>query len=456
MSKVWLGISEGFHDAGVSMIWNGQILSATHAERFSRKKNDRWVHPMQYPQGINNGYDKIAFYEKPWLKTTRQLWAGQGLKPKRTKYNKSFHHHESHAAAGFYTSKFDSCNILVVDAIGEWDTVSVWKAWTKNGVPKMIKLKSYKYPFSVGLFYSAITKSIKLKPQEDEYITMGMAAYGEPIYTDELKEIMLHKNCHKGIPKWQYAKDEDIAASAQKVVEDFIIEMVKDYCPHENLIMMGGVALNCVANTKVAELGKNIWIMPNPGDCGSSLGAAALGYGKKLIWEDPYLGTEIKNEVQVKSVVKHLIDNSYCGIANGRAEFGPRALGNRSLIADPRRDVKDTVNEIKRRQKFRPFAPAILEEFASDYFQGPMNEYMQFVAQAKHDYKSVTHVDGSARVQIVKPNCKSILRPILEEWYEQTGCPMLLNTSLNIKGQPMVDTWQHALEFEKKYNVKVF
>jgi carbamoyltransferase len=196
--------------------------------------------------------------------------------------------------------------------------------------------------------------------------------------------------------------------------------------------------------------------MPNPGDCGSSLGAAALGYGKKLIWEDPYLGTEIKNEVQVKSVVKHLIDNSYCGIANGRAEFGPRALGNRSLIADPRRDVKDTVNEIKRRQKFRPFAPAILEEFASEYFQGPMNEYMQFVAQAKHDYKSVTHVDGSARVQIVKPNCKSILRPILEEWYDKTGCPMLLNTSLNIKGQPMVDTWEHALEFEKKYNVKVF
>ena len=120
MSKVWLGISEGFHDAGVSMIWNGQILSATHAERFSRKKNDRWVHPMQYPQGINNGYDKIAFYEKPWLKTTRQLWAGQGLKSKRTKYNKSFHHHESHAAAWFYTSKFDSCNILVIDAIGEW------------------------------------------------------------------------------------------------------------------------------------------------------------------------------------------------------------------------------------------------------------------------------------------------------------------------------------------------
>ena len=140
----------------------------------------------------------------------------------------------------------------------------------------------------------------------------------------------------------------------------------------------------------------------------------------------------------------------------GRAEYGPRALGNRSLIADPRLDIKDTMNKIKRRQAFRPFAPAILEEYAEDYFEGPMNEYMQYVAKAKHHYKSVTHVDGSARVQVVKPDCSSILRPILEEWYEKTGCPMLLNTSLNIKGQPMVNTVQDADEFETHYKVKVF
>jgi len=151
-----------------------------------------------------------------------------------------------------------------------------------------------------------------------------------------------------------------------------------------------------------------------------------------------------------------LLNYSYCGIANGRAEFGPRALGNRSLIADPRRDIKDTVNKIKRRQPFRPFAPAILEEYADEYFDGPMNEYMQYVAKAKHDYKSVTHVDGTARVQIVKPDCKSIIRKILEEWYEQTECPMLLNTSLNIKGKPMVNDELDSLEFEKKYGVKVF
>ena len=143
-----------------------------------------------------------------------------------------------------------------------------------------------------------------------------------------------------------------------------------------------------------------------------------------------------------------------CGVANGRAEYGPRALGNRSLLGDPRYDIKDTVNEIKRRQKFRPFAPAILEEYADEYFEGPMNEYMQFVAKAKHDYSSVTHVDGTARVQVVKKDCESVIRQILEEWYDQTGCPMLLNTSLNIKGQPMVNTWEDAEKFRWTYDVK--
>lgn len=454
MNEVFLGISEGFHDAGATVIKNGNIISATHAERFSRIKNDKWIHRRQQI----NFADTIAFYEKSWLKKTRQLYAGQGWKKLQiTPHDVSFYHHQSHAAAGFYTSKFNTCNILVVDAIGEWDTVSVWKAYTKSNEPYMDKIFSARYPYSIGLFYSAITKYIGLKPQEDEYITMGMAAYGEPKHKSELRDYLNNWNCHKGISNlpsnW---KHEDIASSAQDLIEDTLIDLVKTYCDHDNLVMSGGVALNCVLNTKISELGKNIWILPNPGDCGSSLGAAALAYGNKLNWVDSYLGTEIKNEVNVKEVISHLINNSYCGIANGRAEFGPRALGNRSLIADPRRDIKDTINQVKRRQKFRPFAPSILEEYALKYFTGPMNEYMQFVAKAKHDYSSVTHIDGTARVQIVKPNCKSIIRPILEEWYEKTGCPMLLNTSLNIKGQPMVDTWKDALNFEREYNVKVF
>jgi len=153
---------------------------------------------------------------------------------------------------------------------------------------------------------------------------------------------------------------------------------------------------------------------------------------------------------------KELLDNKVVGVANGRAEFGPRALGNRRLLGDVRYDIKDTVNTIKRRQKFRPFAPAILEEYVDEYFDGHCNEYMQYVSKAKHDYKSVTHVDGTARVQVVRKDCKSILRQILEVYHEVTGVPMLLNTSLNIKGQPMVNTWEDAQEFEKNYGVKVF
>tara|TARA_B100001175_G_scaffold58982_1_gene47695 strand:- start:959 stop:1612 length:654 start_codon:yes stop_codon:yes gene_type:complete len=217
---------------------------------------------------------------------------------------------------------------------------------------------------------------------------------------------------------------------------------------------MGGCALNCSANSKIQ--GKNIWIMPNPGDAGSALGAAALVREKKLDWKHPYLGTPIPRAINPKEVVKELLKNKICGVANGRAEWGPRALGNRSLLGDPRYDIKDTVNTIKRRQKFRPFAPAILEEYADEYFRGPMNRYMQFVARAKHDYKSVTHVDGTARVQLVEKTNTSILRKILEEWYDKTGVPMLLNTSLNIKGQPMVDNWKDAKEFMEKYNVRVF
>ena len=165
---------------------------------------------------------------------------------------------------------------------------------------------------------------------------------------------------------------------------------------------------------------------------------------------------DVVKNCSAKDIAEILAKGEIVAYMQGRMEFGPRALGNRSLLGDPRYDIKDIVNDIKQRQKFRPFAPAILEEYADEYFEGPMNEYMQFVATAKHDYDSVTHVDGTARVQIVKKDCSSVIRKILEEWYDKTGCPMLLNTSLNIKGKPIVNTWEDAEEFSKKYNVQVF
>ena len=442
-----IGISEGFHDAGLTLLVGSKIIFASHSERYSRIKGDRWIHPDMWPRTQRYQPDVVAYYEKPFLKNTRRLYAGQKWQKPRVKYDVSFNHHQSHAAAGYYTSSFDECNVLVVDAIGEWDTVSIWEG--KDD--KLTKVKSWKYPYSLGLLYSAITQRIGLKPNEDEYITMGMSAFGNPQYD---LEYLLWENNHRGVGDiFPEASVEDLAASVQVLYERELLKLI-EMCPHENLVLMGGCALNCAANSKIK--GKNIWIMPAPGDAGSAIGAAALVLKKKIKWRSPYLGYPILQGVPVKSVVRELLDNKVCGIANGKAEFGPRALGNRSLLGDPRFDIKDTVNQIKRRQLFRPFAPAILEEFKDEYFEGPMNEYMQFVAKAKHDYSSVTHVDGTARVQVVTKDCGSNLRFILEEFYEQTGCPMLLNTSLNIKGQPMVNTWEDAEEWSKKYNVAIF
>ena len=442
-----IGISEGFHDAALCLLQNSKILYASQSERYSKVKNDPWVHPDQWPKADRYQPNIVAYYEKPFRKNLRRLYAGQSWQKPRVKYDYSFGHHQSHAAAGYYTSTFDECNILVIDAIGEWDTISVWKA--KNNL--MDKVYSRKYPYSLGLLYSAITQRIGLKPNEDEYITMGMSAFGNPKYD---LEYLLWENNHRGVGDiFPEASVEDLAASVQVLYERELLKLI-EMCPHENLVLMGGCALNCAANSKIK--GKNIWIMPAPGDAGSAIGAAALVLKKKIKWRSPYLGYPILQGVPVKSVVRELLDNKVCGIANGKAEFGPRALGNRSLLGDPRFDIKDTVNQIKRRQLFRPFAPAILEEFKDEYFEGPMNEYMQFVAKAKHDYSSVTHVDGTARVQVVTKDCGSNLRFILEEFYEQTGCPMLLNTSLNIKGQPMVNTWEDAEEWSKKYNVAIF
>ena len=442
-----IGISEGFHDAALCLLQNSKILYASQSERYSKVKNDPWVHPDQWPKADRYQPNIVAYYEKPFRKNLRRLYAGQSWQKPRVNYDYSFGHHQSHAAAGYYTSPFDECNILVIDAIGEWDTISVWKA--KNNL--MDKVYSRKYPYYLGLLYSAITYRIGLKPNEDEYITMGMSAFGNPKYD---LEYLLWENNHRGVGDiFPEASVEDLAASVQVLYERELLKLI-EMCPHENLVLMGGCALNCAANSKIK--GKNIWIMPAPGDAGSAIGAAALVLKKKLKWRSPYLGYPILQGVPVKSVVRELLDNKVCGIANGKAEFGPRALGNRSLLGDPRFDIKDTVNQIKRRQLFRPFAPAILEEFKDEYFEGPMNEYMQFVAKAKHDYSSVTHVDGTARVQVVTKDCGSNLRFILEEFYEQTGCPMLLNTSLNIKGQPMVNTWEDAEEWSKKYNVAIF
>ena len=492
-----LGLSFGFHDAGACMLQDEVIEFAGHSERYSKQKNDAWINHELVNAAIEGGKpDVIALHEKAWLKKLRHLYGGNWSalhEPTQRQWIKKFYpqlkdipivdfaHHQTHAAAGVLSSNFDECAVMCIDAIGEFDTATIWQ-WQDGTLKKMHQTS---FPSSLGLFYSAITHHVGLKPMEDEYILMGMAAYGKPEnwkplskkmgkrffrmkhpWMSHRKTIQMKENLQRGLPKNSFVGvDEfDMAAAAQDQVEQRVnayAQYAKEITGSNNLVYMGGVALNCVANSLLFDIFKNIFIMPNPGDCGSSLGAAALELysktGKRVDWKTPYLGHNIEGKYPIKKALKSLKEGELFGIANGKAEFGPRALGNRSLCADPRGpDVKDKMNVIKKRQKFRPFAPMILEEHFDDYFIGRKNRYMQFVSRAKHDYSSVTHVDGTARVQVVEKTNPSVSRLILEEWYDKTGCPMLLNTSLNIKGQPIVNTWGDAMVFQSKYNVKVF
>lgn len=488
----YVGISCGFHDAALSVIdSNGQILFAGHSERYSKKKHDSELCPgiVKDARHYFHGPLQLHYYEKPWLKALRQYRAGQQITSifaKRVVGSEIVEmlddqtiqthvHHKSHAAAGFQTSTFQKATVVVIDAIGELDCISIWDAcYDNNGNAHYTKLWSKKYPNSIGLFYSAMTQRVGLKPNEEEYILMGMAAYGKPKHGTMLashvllnmQDLDFRHNLHVGLHSnvLKNATNEDIAASAQIVCESLIekvMQKAKLLGGSDNLVYGGGVALNCLANRLLGKYYKNIWIMPNPGDAGNSLGAAALGYGKKLMWRDAFLGTDIPGEYPVKKILNELKKNKMVGVASGRAEFGPRALGNRSLLADPRgSEIKDKVNEIKRRQKFRPFAPVILEEHVHQYFDMPSNwsdsRYMQVIATCRRPdlFPAIVHHDGTSRVQTV-PKDGSGIRQLLEAWYAKTGCPMLLNTSLNIRGEPMVNDRSDADRFEKLYKLKV-
>lgn len=469
-----LGINETSHDAAISLIENGNILFAGHSERYSKIKNDWYINNKLVEDALQYGTpDCIAYYEKPLLKASRLvLKGGKGdWKPRFDLDNiprKSFTHHYSHASAGYYTSKFDDAVIIVLDAIGEWNTSTIW---TGEG-SKITKRYTQNYPVSFGLFYSAFTQLVGLKPNEEEYIFMGMAGYGNwRRYFRKIEEYFSgfdkqKYNFHQGIIDWFEPIDEqakfDIAAAVQLVYERRLIEFAK-YAKHitkkKNLVFMGGCALNCSANTKLWEVFDDIWIMPNPGDAGSSLGAAAAMYGKHLNWNGPYLGYDLGGEYPTHQLYNELITNKIVAVATGRAEYGPRALGNRSILADPRdADIKDKVNLIKKREPFRPFAPVVLEEFASEWFDMDFSSpYMQYAVRCKYPDKvpSVVHVDGTSRVQTINKTQHPGLHMLIRKFYWQTGVPMLLNTSLNIKGQPLINDRNDIEAWQKTYNTKI-
>ena len=494
----YIGISSGFHDAAISVIEdNGNILFAGHSERYNKEKHTKHLCYGIVEDALSYTTSRdieIHYYERPWMKFLRQVRSGEntvlsnlfvkdiigrgvlhklqdGCGGKVHTHN----HHLSHAAAGFQTSPYDDATIVVIDAIGEFDTISIWNAWyDKNGVAKYKKLWGQRYPDSIGLFYSAMTQRVGLRPLDEEYILMGMAAYGAPKPVDKMSTQLIESyrnltfkyNLHTGVADTflEGADDMDIACSTQLIAEQLIMNVIskaKMLGGSKNLVYGGGVALNCLANRLLGDYYDNIWIMPNPGDAGSSLGAACLGYGKRVNWTTAFLGYDISGNYPTNRILDSLLSDKIVGVASGRAEFGPRALGHRSLLADPRGDdIKDKVNEIKRRQKFRPFAPIILEEYADTYFDMPHgfdnSRYMQVIARCRVPelFPAIVHHDKTSRVQTV-PKDGSGIRELLEKWYVLTGCPMLLNTSLNVRGEPMVNNRDDAERFELMYGVKV-
>jgi len=413
-------------------------------------------------------------------------------------------HHLSHAASSFLVSPFKESAILTVDGVGEWSTSTFGK-----GVGEDIELiREMRFPDSLGLLYSAITYFLGFKVNSAEYKVMGLAPYGKPEYVDlimdnliDLKDDgsfkinmkyfaydyglrMTNKNMEK-LFKLEVRKGEskleqvhmDIAASVQKVTEIVVLKMC-DYL-HEkvggdNLCMAGGVALNCVANGRILRESKfkNLFIQPAAGDAGGALGVAAYIYHsvmkkpRKEPLKSSYLGPsfsddEVKkyletNKVKyhqhskdalIKKVAKLIEDQAIIGWFQGRMEFGPRSLGNRSIIADAKnKENWQRVNlKIKFRESFRPFAPSVLEDKADEFFdlRGQKSPYMLLVADVNKDKRvvpAVTHVDGSARIQTVSKETNPMFYSLIKELDNLSGVPVIINTSFNVRGEPIVCT----------------
>jgi carbamoyltransferase len=412
-------------------------------------------------------------------------------------------HHMSHAASAFLVSPFEESAILTVDGVGEWATASY-------GVGRggdITLFKEIRFPHSLGLLYSAFTYYLGFKVNSAEYKVMGLAPYGKPVHFDRIMKEMVHLNddgsfklnmkyfsydyglrmtngrfseFFGGPPRqpetWMTEREFDIAASIQKVCEEIVLRMTR-YIHREtglpNLCMAGGVALNCVANGRVIRETpfKNLFVQPAAGDAGGAVGVAHYLYNtiekqpRGKAWTHAYLGpgysdAEIASYLDsagaryrtlgdrelVETTARLLSEGNVAGWFQGRMEFGPRALGGRSILADPRDPkMRDTLNmKIKFREGFRPFAPSVIAEKAPDWFEIEGDSpYMLLVAQVREGKRvipSVTHVDNSARLQTVTRAESPLYYDLIAAFERITGVPVIINTSFNVRGEPIVCT----------------
>lgn len=545
-----LGISCYYHDGAAALIEDGEIIAAAEEERFSRVKHDSSFPRnainfcLREAKVKSKQLDYVVFYEKPLLKFERitlsflatapwalntfisaykiwlkeKLWIKERilthLKISRKKLLFS-HHHLSHAASAFYTSSFGSAAILTCDGVGEWTTT----AWGIGKKDKVYLKEEIRFPHSLGLFYSTFTQFLGFQINEGEFKVMGLAPYGKPKYVNKVEKLIRQEkdgsfrldlkyfNFHFsdkisfsekfvklfGVPPVD-PKDSDkvvkiyadIAASAQKVLEEkllIIAKNIRQKTGEKNLCYAGGVALNGVANWRIfKEAGfENIFIHPAAGDSGGALGAALyiyhhlLGGKKRPEFNHVYFGEEVKEEnvekllkrkriiakklndsELIKKLAELLTKGKVIGWVRGRFEWGPRALGARSILADPRSNkMKDLVNsKIKFREAFRPFAPVTLYEKGSEYYdvgedykQQPL-KFMLGVVSVKKKWRgqlgAITHMDGTARPQLIERSVNPPYYDLINAFGRKTGVYTLLNTSFNLKGEPIVNTPDEA------------
>ncbi len=413
-------------------------------------------------------------------------------------------HHVSHAASAFLVSPFDEAALLTVDGVGEWST----STWGVGRGTQIELLHETRFPHSLGLFYSAYTYYLGFKVNSAEYKVMGLAPYGKPVFYDQVRETIEWKEdgsfrlntdyfdyitgsrmtnakfdaLFGGPPREGETRltqrEFDIAASCQKVTDEIMVALarhIRRETGMRNLCMAGGVALNCVANAKVLrEAGfEDLWIQPAAGDAGGALGAAfylwntVQGNPRTFRMDHAYWGPEFGDEEcrrqldtlgakyrempradLARETARLVAAGHVVGWHQGRMEFGPRALGARSILADPRDPkMKDTLNiKIKFREGFRPFAPSVTDDRTGEYFElGERHKspFMLLVADVRPEKRvipSVTHVDGSARLQTVAPDTNPLYHDLIEEFGRQTGVPVIINTSFNVRGEPIVCT----------------
>jgi carbamoyltransferase len=570
-----LGISAFYHDSAAALIVDGDIVAAAQEERFTRVRHDARFPSLAVDYCLREGgievenLDYVCFYDKPlrkfdriletvlayaprgfgsfraalpsWLKEKlflgRALHAGLGGRyPRNILYTA---HHQSHAASAFFASPFEKAAILTSDGVGEWATTT----WGTGEGNKIRLSKSISFPHSLGLLYSAFTYFTGFKVNSGEYKLMGLAPYGEPIYSDVIKERLLDLRddgsfrlrmeffsyptgrtmtdgrfaaLFGGPPRRPESvitqREMDLAASIQAVTEEILLRQARhihEKTGMDRLVLAGGVALNCVANGRLLREGPfdDIWIQPAAGDAGGALGAALLAWYQLLdkarvctgrdFQKGSLLGPAYSTSDAVAAleaagakyeclgepallgrVADLLAEGQVIGWFHGRMEFGPRALGSRSILGDARSpEMQSKLNlKIKYRESFRPFAPCVLLERAPEVFDiSPQHEspYMLLVAPvrgglrkspseddelrmkdpdlrkrvnvSRSEYPAITHVDYSARVQTVDEGRHGRFYRLMKAFEAKTGSPVIVNTSFNVRGEPIVNTPREAL-----------